>query len=119
MFKLLKRIIILFLSNLIALLAADYFINGFEIMKNPEQIIATTAIFTALNIFIKPLLKIILSPIIIITLGLGILLVNAVILQTLDFLSDSVMITGIGSLFYATLIISGVNIIITVLTKKS
>jgi len=119
MSKLLKRIIILFISNLIALLAADYFVNGFEMIKNPEQIIAATAIFTALNIFIKPILKIILSPVIIITFGLGILLVNAVILQTLDFSSKGVMINGIESLFYATLIISGVNIIITILTKKS
>lgn len=119
MSKLLKRIVILFISNLIALLAADYFINGLEISKIPGQIIAVTAIFTALNIFIKPVLKIILSPIIIITLGLGILLVNAVILKTLDFLSNNVMIDGIESLFYATLIISGVNIIIAVLTKKS
>ena len=119
MSKLLKRIIILFISNLIALLAADYFVNGFEMIKNPKQIIAATAIFTALNIFIKPILKIILSPVIIITFGLGILLVNAVILQTLDFSSEGVMINGIESLFYATLIISGVNIIITILTKKS
>ena len=119
MSKLLKRIIILFISNLIALLAADYFVNGFEMIKNPKQIIAATAIFTALNIFIKPILKIILSPVIIITFGLGILLVNAVILQTLDFSSKGVMINGIESLFYATLIISGVNIIITILTKKS
>lgn len=119
MSKLLKRIVILFISNLTAFLIADYFITGFEIIKNPSQIIAATAIFTALNVFIKPILKIILSPIIIITLGLGILLVNAVILKTLDFLSDDVIINGIESLFYATLIISGINIIITVLTKKS
>lgn len=118
MLKLLKRIIVLFIANLIALLAADYFIDGLEIVKNPEQIIAATAIFTALNIFIKPVLKIILSPLIIITLGLGILLINAVILETLDFLSDSVMISGIKELFYATLIISGVNIVIHALTKK-
>ena len=117
--KLIKRIIILFVSNLIALLAADYFIDGLEIIKNPEQIIAVTAIFTALNIFIKPILKIILSPIIIITLGLGILLVNAVILKTLDLLSNDVIINEIESLFYATLIISGVNIIIAVFNRKS
>lgn len=115
----LKRIVILLIANLTALLAADYFIDGFEIIKTPEQIVIATVIFTALSIFIKPILKIIFSPIIIITLGLGILIVNAVILKTLDFLSSGVIISGIKELFYATLIISGINIIVSILNKKS
>ncbi len=92
--------------------------SGFDIVFNLNGFIEVAAIFTVLNSLIKPIIKLILSPIIIITLGLGLILVNGAILYMLDFFSENITITGLTSLFYATLIISVVNFIIHLFIKK-
>lgn len=116
--KFLSRLIFSFFSNLIALWAAVYFIKGFEIAPDFIKFSWVAAIFTLLNIFIRPILKLILTPLIIITLGLGIIVVNAAVLYLLDFLSPDITITGLMPLFYATLLISLVNILISLSAKR-
>lgn len=83
--KLILRIIFALLSNLTALLAAAYFIKEFEITGGFKEILIIAAVFTLINLFIKPILKLIFSPIIFITFGLGIIFVNAAVLYLLDF----------------------------------
>jgi uncharacterized membrane protein YvlD (DUF360 family) len=68
---------------------------------------------------LKPLLALVLGPIILITLGLGIIIVNAIILYLLpilanhlDFLRGSITIQSIPALFLATIIVSVVNFVI-------
>jgi len=116
--KLFSRLIFYFFSNVLAFLAAVYFVEGFEIAPNYIDFLTATAVFTLLNVFIKPILKLILSPIIIITLGLGVILVNALTLYLLDFLSEGVNIEGLTALFYATLIIGLINIAISFSAKN-
>jgi len=116
--KLLSRLIISFISNLVALLAAVYFVKGFKIAPEIEGFLLVTAIFTLINIFIRPIIKMILSPIILLTFGLGIILVNALTLYLLDISLTQINIEGLTSLFYATLIISAVNILIHFAVKR-
>ena len=101
-----------------AIWVAAYFVSGFNVSFNFYDFIKVVIIFTALNFLIKPIIKLILSPIIIITLGLGLILVNGAILYMLDFFSENITITGLTSLFYATLIIGAVNFIIHLFIKK-
>lgn len=112
-----KRIILLFVSNLIALAVAAYFVADFKVNAGYEGFLIAAAIFTLINLVIKPILKLVLSPVIIITLGVGAILVNVVVLYLLDFLTDYINIIGIDSLIYATLIITGVNFLTSFLRK--
>lgn len=116
--KLISRLIISFLSNLAALLAAVYFVKGFEIAPEIESFLLVAAVFTLINVFIRPIIKMILSPIILLTLGLGIILVNAFTLYLLDISLTQISIEGLISLFYATLIVSAVNIVIHFTAKR-
>lgn len=108
---LISKIIFSFLSNLLSLLAASYFVPGFVVSKDLKSFLTVGLIFTLINFFVRPILKLILSPIIIVTLGLGIIVVNAVILYILEYFSKNVSIDNVTSLIYATLIISAVNIL--------
>ncbi|MFA7201434.1 MAG: phage holin family protein [Candidatus Paceibacterota bacterium] len=114
----LTRIIILFICNAIALFAAVYFVNGFSIAPGWESYAKVALILTIINIFIRPLLKAILSPLIFITLGIGVLVVNAVILYAVDSFSPELTVAGLYPLVYATLLISVVNAILSVISKK-
>ena len=110
--KFFSRLIFSFFSNIIALWAVSYFIEGFEINYDLRSFILVGAVFTVLNIFLRPILKLILSPVIVLTLGLGVILVNALILYLLDFILIEISINGLLPLIYATLIISIINILI-------
>jgi putative membrane protein len=111
------RLAFLFLSNLIALWIAVYFIEGFEIIPGLNNFFVVAGIFTFLNVFIRPILKLILTPVIILTLGFAIFLINAFILCLLDKLLINITISGTLPLIYATLIISLVNVIMNSLGK--
>jgi putative membrane protein len=115
----LSRIIFFFLVNLIGLIVASYLIEGFSITSNFENLLILTGIFTAINILIKPIIKFIFTPFIVLTLGLFSLVINATILKLLDIWSENVNILGIQALIYATLIITVVNLILTFVAKSS
>ena len=78
MIKGVAHIIFLFFSNLIALAIAAKFVPGFTISFEPIVFAQITAVFTLINIFIKPIIKIVLTPVLILTFGLGIIFVNAI-----------------------------------------
>ena len=118
MVRLLLKLIIALLSNLIALLVAVRFVQGFEIVSGFDSFFLVAGILTFLNIFIRPLLKLILTPVIILTLGFATFLINALILFLLDKFLTNITITGTLPLIYATIIISLINIVINFLGKR-
>ncbi len=116
--RFIARLIFSFFSNLIALGAAVYFIPSFSITPNLVNFLGVAGIFTLINIFIKPLLKLVMTPIIIITFGLGIIFVNMLTLYLLDFLSVNITIEGLQALLYSSLIIGLVNLLINFSAKR-
>ena len=99
------------ISNVVAFLAAVYFIPGFHISLNFADLIIASGTFALLNMLVRPILKLILGPIIFLTLGLGIIVVNAIILYLLDIIDAGITIQDTITLVYATLIISAVNLV--------
>ncbi|PIU98197.1 hypothetical protein COS61_02770 [Candidatus Wolfebacteria bacterium CG03_land_8_20_14_0_80_40_12] len=118
MTKLLSRLIFSFISNLVALFAAGHFVEGFIIGAGFPALFLAAGVLVLINIFIRPVLKLVFAPIIILTFGLGTFLVNALIIYLLDIFLVDITITGLKPLFYATLIISFVNILINFSAKR-
>lgn len=117
--RLISKLIFYLAFNVLALWLAAYFVKGFYLNTYWKNLLIAGLIFTALNLFLRPILKIILSPLIFITLGLGIIVVNAIVLYILDYLSSNITIAGLLPLFYATLIISLVNLFTHFLAKAA
>jgi putative membrane protein len=118
MIRFFGRIIFAFFSNLIALILAGNLIAGFAISGNFVNVLIAAAIFMLLNIYVRPLVKLILSPAVILTLGLFTLVINAGMLYLLDILSENVTITGTEPLIYGTLLITGVNFLLNFSAKS-
>ncbi len=112
------RLIFYFFSNLIALMVANHFVEGFEIGPGFNSFLLVTAVLTLINVFFRPIIKLILTPVIVLTLGLGILLVNALIIYFLDKLLVDITIMGTLPLIYATLIVSLVSFVINFSAKS-
>ena len=109
------------LGNGVALLTAAYFVDGFNLNLSGgwQTFAALVGVFAFLSLVIKPLLRLFLGPLIIITLGLFNLVINAGILYIVDIYSQNLTITGLPALVYGTIIITIVNVIIHQLLKTS
>jgi len=117
--KLLSRVVFSLFSNLLAFIVAKTYIAGFIITGELKQLLIVVAIFTAINILIRPILKLLLGPVIVLSLGLGLLVINALMLYLLDYFSENVTIQGLEPLAYATLIIGAVNVIISMAARRT
>jgi putative membrane protein len=113
--KLITKIIVLFIASAGGLIAADYFIAGFSITHDPVQFLILSGLFTVLQFFLKPLLRLLFLPLIFITLGLFTLVINALLLFALDIWSLNLTIEGLTPLFIATLIITAAHFVATLL----
>src|SRR3989344_7768772 len=116
--KLIARIIFYALINLAAFAGTAYVLPGFEISGNLTEIFLAAGFLALLNIFIRPILKFIFGPFIILTFGLFIIVLNAFILYLVDILSAGISIDGIGTLILASLIIGLINFIISLSARR-
>lgn len=114
----LAKIILIIAANAAAIWAAKEYIPGISFEGALQELAIAAVILMLLNSILKPILQLILGPIIVLTLGLGLILVNALVIYILDLLSQSLTIEGIPALIYATILISIVNFVVHLATKK-
>ena len=112
-----QNIFLTFLGNLVGLFAASYFISGFAIAPKVSGFLLAV-LLTLLHLTIKPILKFFAWPIVVLTLGLGLILINALVLGILDFISKNLTIKGLEPLILGTLLVTGANLIIHLLGKR-
>ncbi len=106
------RIIAQLAANGIGLYLAHQYIEGFKIIPlNLKEFLLATLVLTFINFFVRPILKVVLSPIILITLGVALIAINGLTLYILTILVPAVTISGIQPLVYAALLTTAVNII--------
>jgi len=105
------------LGNSLALYVAYYFVPGFVISGGWKEYLMAGAFLGLLNLVVRPVLKTISMPLIIITLGLFTLVINGLLLWTVDYIFDFVSIRDVTALLYAVVIISIVNLFVSAGTK--
>ena len=106
------------LINTAALLFADRLLSGFAVSQNLYDLLLAALLLTALNAVVRPILKLIMSPLIILTLGLGLIIVNALILYFLTIFAPGITIDSTITLLYATLIIGAVNALLGFIARR-
>jgi putative membrane protein len=116
----LARLGLIICGNVVALWLANRYVAGF-VLNEPYwlNLLLIGLILALLNFLLKPILTLMLGPVIVLTLGLGLIIVNAfilwllpVVLDRIDFLRGSIMIQTIPALFWATLIVGAINLLI-------
>lgn len=112
------RLIALILGNVLALFLASYYIAGVAINGGWQEVLIVGLVFSAVNFFLKPLLKLLLGPIILLTLGVFILVINMGVLWVTDLLLPQMSIANISALFLATLLVSAINFATHIVFRK-
>ena len=118
MIRFVLRFLLAIASNGVAILGAAYFVSGFSFTGDIRELAIAAVLLTAINTFIRPLLRLILTPVIFLTLGLGVVALNAGILYILDVFLEPIMISGLLPLLIATFIISIVNIVLSIIRSS-
>jgi putative membrane protein len=126
-----KRLLSQIISATLGLWLASMFVQGVLIRVYPESnffgfaltaqweiILVLGIVLGLLNYFLKPLLKTLALPLEIITLGLFTIVINMAILWLLDTMFDELYIPLFLPLLYTTLIIWGLNLIISFFIVK-
>lgn len=106
-------------GSALALYIAAQIIKGFTINGGLMEYVIAGVLLTALNMLLKPLLKIISAPVILLTLGLFLIVINAVMLLIIDLAFNFIVIKGFWPLISATIIISLISFLIETSLKNN
>ncbi len=104
-------IIIGLLANILGLYLAHLWIAGFAVSGGWWGYLIAGLVLGILNLIVRPILKIISAPLILISLGLFLIVINAIILWLASQLTNYIIIENLIALLWATLIIAAVNFI--------
>ena len=106
-----RRILLLWGCNVAAIWAADILIDGISI-ADPWRVILVGAVFGLVNFLVKPIVKLLSLPVIILTLGIALFFVNLFMLYITSWILPSFEINSFGAAIGATIVIWAVNAIL-------
>jgi putative membrane protein len=112
-------LVIHILTNAVAISSAGQIVPGFIVENNDFETLVTAGFVLGLiNFFVKPILKLLSLPAILLTFGLFTIVINVAMLFLLDYALPAIQIEGFWAAFWAMLVMSAVNIFIGFFTKK-
>ena len=106
------RFLIKVLVTALAVYVADYFLSGVQISQDARTIIIVAFVLALLNTIVKPILIVLTIPVTIATLGLFLLVINALMVIWASRLVDGFKVDGWLSALFFSLIVSFVSSIL-------
>jgi putative membrane protein len=117
------KLLIRLLANAVGLYVAARIVPGISVGENWLVVLGVALVFGLVNALIGPLLKLLTCPLIILTLGLFTLVVNAVLLLLTSGLSRAVglsfTVDGFWPAFWGALVISIVSFVMTLVFHEN
>lgn len=106
------------LVNTLALFVAGYLIPGFSFQGDILALLIAGLIMGLINFFVRPILRFISAPLIALSLGLFLIIINIVLLWLLAYIVPELTIVGFWAYFWGVLIFSGLNMVFGTGKKK-
>ena len=113
------RLIIHVFSNAIGIWASVRLVNGINFYGDWKWLILAGAVLGLINFFIKPIVKIISLPLIWLSLGLFTVVINVLMLNLLAEIVTALVIDTWTASFWAVIIISIINYVISSLIHEN
>jgi putative membrane protein len=112
-----RGLVIRFLITGVAVFLASHIIPGIRV-DTVGAGIAAALLLALLNAIVRPVLYLLSLPFIILTLGLFIVIINAFLLQFVDWLVDGFEVLGFWAGFWGALVISIVSGILNLMVSE-
>ncbi|MEA2113509.1 MAG: phage holin family protein [Patescibacteria group bacterium] len=103
------KFIVQILVNALALFLADYLVPGFSFQGNILAFLIAGLVMGLINFFVRPVLRFISAPLIVLSLGLFLIVINIALLWFLEYLVPELVIVGFWAYFWGVFIFSGLN----------
>ena len=118
-----RSLLLHWLLNAAALWVAAALLPGLDFNGGPGRLLLVAAVFGIVNSTLRPLLTILTCPLIILTLGLFTLVINALMLMVTGWLSESwnlgFTVSGFWAAFFGGLVVGLVSMMLSIwLTPK-
>ncbi|MEX2290227.1 MAG: phage holin family protein [Mycobacteriales bacterium] len=84
-------------------------VPGVVVQEGVESYLLIALIFAVVNLLVRPVLKLLAFPLLLLTLGLFLIVINAAMLGLTALLTDRLSIDGVGPAVLASLVISAVT----------
>lgn len=112
----LKAFIQRWIISTLAVLLATYVVRGIKFVRWQDLLVATL-VLGLLNSFLRPILMLLSLPLLIFTLGLFTLVINALLLLLVDWLlHPRFVVEGFGPAFFGALVISITSLLLNSIT---
>jgi putative membrane protein len=112
-----RSLLLHWVLNAAALWVAAALIPGLEFTGGPGRLLLVAAVFGVVNSTIRPLLTVLTCPLIVVTLGLFTLVINALMLLLTGWLSESwnlgFSVSGFWSAFFGGLVVGLVSVVLS------
>ena len=112
------RFIAQIIVNALAIFLAAYLVPGIVFEGDILTLLIAGLLLGLANFIFKPLFKIISAPLVALSLGLFIIIINIILLWLVEYFIPELTITGFWSYFWGVLIISIVNMFFGTSRKK-
>lgn len=117
------RLLLRILINAAALWVATQIVPGVTHTGPWLSLLLVALVFGLLNAFVRPLLKLLTCPLILLTLGLFTFVINAIVLWLTSAISESLglgfRVTGFGAAFLGALVVTIVSVLLSVAIPDS
>ncbi len=123
------RVMVRWAITIVAFLAAEWFVNDVFydsdrfVIEGSEALLLAAAIYVLLRAFVRPILMLLTFPLQLLTLGLFVLVVNAIIVLFVELLCDwlgiQFAIDGFWPAFIGALVISLVSFVISRFLRRN
>jgi putative membrane protein len=113
------KFILRIIANGLGVFAAVYFLPQYiSFTGSWIDYLVVGAILAIANMIVRPILKIVSAPLILITLGFFLVVINMIILFGVDYFVEQANINGFIGYFWISIILAIINAIIVGATKK-
>jgi putative membrane protein len=105
----LKRFALTIACNVAAIFVASVFIDGVDYGDKFWVLVVAGAVFGVVNLLVKPIVKLLALPLVVLTLGLALFGINLFMLYLTSWIVGPFSFESIGDAVWATLIVWAVN----------
>lgn len=116
--RFITKLILRIIANALAIFLAARYVDQISFSGDWIDYLVIGLILALANMIIKPILKIVSAPLIFITMGLFLIVINGIIIFAVDWFVETLTINGIVGYAWAIIIVSVLNAIIVGSFKK-
>ena len=103
------KLILRFLVIAAAVWLVSLYVPGVVVREGIDSYLIIALIFAAVNLLVKPVLKLLSVPLLVLTLGLFLVVINALMFGLTALLTERLDVSGVGPAVIASLVISVVT----------